>query len=166
MKWILNNLYWIVPSFIAAVALSLATWSSYSAHVSKGEARRSREASERSAAAAEESARADAAMAELTKSELAEASDRIRQRPWSFVQISDFKHRATNMGETVYSVEVTAPDTQVHVDAGSRGLIVVRHGEYFDLTVMKGMGEEGDVILSWAETDGEGVERLKQRELF
>lgn len=173
MNYFKDNASWIVPSVIALLALVAAVWSSVSSHASKNEARlsreasqRSAEASERSATAAEESARADLEQAALARAEREEADAAARRRPWRFTALSKTKYRVVNHGVTAFNVVAQAPDMRIIVEAGVRGLAAVQPGESFELFVVKGMGQSGDVAITWAETDEEEAPRLAQHELL
>jgi type VI protein secretion system component VasK len=165
MKWIINNLDWIVPSLIAAGALGFAVWSAHSAHVSKDEARKSREASERSAAAAEKSAEADAEQAAMARADRQAAEDELRRRPWRFTRTGKGKYEAVNHGGTLYKLEATAPNASIHIEAG-RDEWTFENGEGFSIWVIVGGGQDPTVDFSWAESAEPDAERVVQRQRF
>ncbi|GAB3660118.1 hypothetical protein [Glycomyces tarimensis] len=156
MKFIQDNVEWLVPSLIALAALVFAIWSAISAHWSKN-------AATRSADAAEKSARADQEMATLVRADREAAEKAMRQRPWTLVQTAKNRWKATNTGPAAHHVEVEADPIlrfEEHDDARER----IGQGESFTMLLIRTAGDNGKVLIRWAVSDEPGAERLAQRE--
>lgn len=165
MRWTLDNLYWTVPSLLTLAALVFAIWSAHSAHVSKKEAVKSRQASERSAAAAEKSAEADTEMAALARAEREAAEEEARRRPWRFTQTGKGRFEGVNRGGTLYNLQAVAPNATIDLQTG-KDVWTFENGESFTIWVIVGGGQDPTVEFSWTETDDPEAERVVQRHRF
>lgn len=130
MKWLGDNLYWLIPSLIAAGAAYFAWSSAQSATASE-------ESAERAAGAAEKSAKADVEMAALARMKHdAELADRT-ERPWNVEPLGNDRWRATNRGPAVFTVGVE----------GYQGLSI-EFGEHEDAREVVGTGESFTMIIT------------------
>lgn len=162
MDFIKENYEWMV----AALALMVSIWAAHSAHASKVEARKSREASERAAGAAERSAHADEKMAAFAEADKAAADAALARSPWEITPLGKHRVRITNTGPKAFEVKVGVDAQYLEIEGDRGESSDMETGDFLVASYTLAGDSSGAIKLEWAMSAAQDAVRLEQRDVL